>query len=91
MTIVEGLGVGVPLIVSNIGAMSTDLQDDENCLKVGAADSAGWHKAIRRVSQEPMIRQRLSIGARRLFERRHTGNGLIADRLSAYSTAMAGT
>ena len=62
-TVVEALAVGTPVIASSVGGVPELVHDGENGLLVPPGDVGELVGAIRRVIDEPALRERLAAGA----------------------------
>ena len=62
-TVVEALAVGTPVIATAVGGVPELVRDGENGLLVPAGDSNGLAAAIRRLIDQPDLRERLAAAA----------------------------
>jgi glycosyltransferase involved in cell wall biosynthesis len=62
-TVVEALAVGTPVIATSVGGVPELVRDGENGLLVPAGDTEALAVAIRRVTGEPALRERLAAAA----------------------------
>lgn len=60
----EALIAGTPVVVSDVGAISEVLRDEEDALLVPPGDSAALAQAIERLLRDPDLRQRLVASGR---------------------------
>jgi glycosyltransferase involved in cell wall biosynthesis len=67
-TVVEALAVGTPVIATAVGGVPELVRDGSNGLLVPAGDAGALADAIRRVVEEPGLRERLAETARRSVE-----------------------
>jgi glycosyltransferase involved in cell wall biosynthesis len=65
----QALACGTPLITADTPAARELLVDGESALLVPAGDAAGLAAAVRRLTDEPQLAQRLSTGGRSAYER----------------------
>jgi glycosyltransferase involved in cell wall biosynthesis len=61
---VEALAVGTPVVSTAVGGVPEVVRDGENGLLVPARDPAALAAALRRVLDDPALRDRLAAGAR---------------------------
>jgi glycosyltransferase involved in cell wall biosynthesis len=65
----EALAAGLPLVVTNVCGAADLLTDGVNALLVGARDVPGLGAALRRVAQEPALRETLRVNGQHVAER----------------------
>jgi glycosyltransferase involved in cell wall biosynthesis len=62
-TVVEALAVGTPVIATKVGGVPELVREGENGLLVAAGDREGLAAAIRRIVDDPALRERLAAEA----------------------------
>ncbi len=85
VSVLEALRAGVPIVATGIDGLPEDLTDGEDSLLVPPSDAAALATALRRLLEDPALRERLGAGARSLHERRFTPRAFSADLLDLYS------
>ena len=73
LSILEGMSMGLPAIVSSYGGNPWLIDDGENGLIFPNRDSAGLHDAIARLMDEPETLERMKTRAAEIFRERFTG------------------
>jgi glycosyltransferase involved in cell wall biosynthesis len=68
-TVVEALAVGTPVVATAVGGVPEAVVDDENGLLVPSGDEAAFAAAVRRIVEEPGLRDRLAAAAPASVER----------------------
>ena len=63
----EGLGLGLPLVVSRVGGMADLLADVEGAVLCDVEDDRALAEHLHRILADPVHRQRLSAASRRAF------------------------
>jgi glycosyltransferase involved in cell wall biosynthesis len=81
LVVLEAMAAGLPVIATPAGGVADHLVHEENGLAYADADPARCAEAMRRLLQDPTLRRRLAVGARRTAERRSWSAEL--DRLDA--------
>jgi glycosyltransferase involved in cell wall biosynthesis len=67
-TVVEALAVGTPVVATAVGGVPELVHDGENGLLVPVGDAGALADAVRRLVDEPGLRERLAKGASRSVE-----------------------
>lgn len=68
MVIVEAAGVGIPAIGTKISGVSDAIQDGKTGILVEAGNVPELHNAMRRLTEDAVLRQQLGLSARRNVE-----------------------
>ena len=69
---VEYMSCGLPIVASDVSVLREALNDGQNALLVPPKDVSGWAAAIRRMLDDPTLREALGAQARRDFLQRFT-------------------
>ena len=89
MVLSEAGAVGLPLVSTDVGAISEIVRDGETGLLVPVGDGPALAAALRRLAGDPELRHRLGEGARRLVRTDYDAS-TNADRLVELLVAVAG-
>jgi glycosyltransferase involved in cell wall biosynthesis len=81
-TLPLALGTGLPVVAINGYETDALFVDGENVIYASALTGAAFGEAVLRVVDDPALRQRVSSGARRLYDE-HFAWGRVADRFLA--------
>lgn len=71
-TILEAMAMAKPVIATRSAGLADFIIDGETCLTVAPGDVEGWKAAIRRLSADAALRERLGRNARRWVEENAT-------------------
>jgi glycosyltransferase involved in cell wall biosynthesis len=91
MTIVEAFAAGLPVIASDIGSLSSIIEDGQNGLKFLPASSQQLQQCILALLENRQLREHLARGARRSFETRYSEESNASQLLAIYKSALAET
>ena len=86
-TVVEALAVGTPVIATAVGGVPELVRDGQNGLLVPAGDHGALAAAIRRLIDEPGLRERLAVAAAPSVE--HLRSAVLYARLEAILREVA--
>lgn len=67
MAVIEAMAYGLAIVVTPVGAVQEAITDEETGLLVPVGDSDGLARAIARLLDDPVLRQRLGVHARARF------------------------
>ena len=73
MALLEGMSLGLPSIASDYGGNPWVIKDGENGLLFPTKDSQALANAMARMMDEPQLREKLSRGAKKIYETQFTG------------------
>lgn len=88
MTIVEAFAAGLPVVGSDIGSLSSIIEDGKNGLKFTPACVPALHKALTNLLADSDLQQRLSRGARNSFEASYSEASNAHQLLNIYAKAI---
>ncbi len=71
MVLAEAGAMGLPLVSTDVGAISEVVRDGETGMLVGVGDARGLTDSLRALVVEPALRAKLGAGARTLIRRDH--------------------
>jgi len=91
MTIVEAFSVGLPVVASNLGAMSTLIEDGKTGLHFEPKVASSLVTQVRRVVENPDELRRMSDNARREYESRYTPESNYDQLMQIYEEAIQST
>ena len=83
----EAMACGIPVVATGTGGSAEYLRDGENCLLFPAGDPDGLAAAIRRLAEDPGLRQKLIAEGSQVAEARSLPR--VADEIEALHTAAA--
>lgn len=85
--VVQGMAAGLPVVAADAGGPREIITHDQDGLLVAPGDADAYASALRRVADDPVLRARLSRGARRTAEAYRTD--ALADRtLTVYASLV---
>ncbi len=89
ISILEAMRAGLPVIVSNVGAIPEMIEDWQSGLLIepGASDSIA--QAVINLSRDDVLRQELAKSARNVFEKKYEVHACISELASIYSKICA--
>ncbi|HVY07555.1 MAG TPA: glycosyltransferase family 4 protein [Burkholderiales bacterium] len=87
-TLLESMGLGLPIIASNVGGLKEVLEHEVNALLVQPRDVDGFAHAISRIRAEPDLRRRLGENARRLQETDYSLLAMMEKYLNVYRQCL---
>ena len=73
MALLEGMSLGLPSIASDYGGNPWVIQDGENGLLFPTKDSQALADAMARMIDQPQLREKLSRGAKKVYQSQFTG------------------
>jgi glycosyltransferase involved in cell wall biosynthesis len=88
--LIEALAAGVPVIASNIGGQAEVINDGLNGLLFPSGEVAALVAAVNRLTAAPDLADRLSRGARQVFEERYSPEHSYARLMEIYCQVGAG-
>ena len=90
LSVLEGLSMGLPAVVSDYGGNPWLIDDGEDGLLFPARDSAALARCIARLMDEPELLVRMGRRAREIFGTRFTGEIMARNIESVYEAAVKG-
>ena len=90
LVLVEAMALGRPVVACRHGGPVEIVVDGQTGLLVPPNDPAAMGEAIRRLLDDPVLRQRLGEAGRRRFEERFTASRMAAATVSVYRRATDG-
>ncbi|OHV83899.1 glycosyltransferase [Ensifer sp. LCM 4579] len=85
----EGWGAGKPTVASRAEGPSWVMTDEADALMVDCGDDEGLANAIRRLRDDPALRQRLSIGGRETLRTRFSEEAITNAYLELFAKGVA--
>ena len=86
MKILEAAALGAPIITTSVGVEGIEFPDGEACLIADTPEQ--FAEALRRVMRDDQLRQRLTTGARRIYEEKYSRKVLAQRRQSIWETVL---
>jgi glycosyltransferase involved in cell wall biosynthesis len=86
---IEAPACGLPAVASRIGGIPEFVEDGRNGFLFTAGDHNELAERIRRLRDDPPLRQRLSQDARTIAVERHSTENLLPQHMAIYRTAAA--
>ncbi|MBD3367981.1 MAG: glycosyltransferase [Candidatus Eisenbacteria bacterium] len=90
ITVLEAMAAGVPCIVSRVGGTPEVISDGESGVLVPPDDAEALAAAMQRLAGDDALRERLSAGARRVFERAFDAKHMVGRTEALYDLSCAG-
>ena len=90
MSLIEGMSIGLPAVVSSAGGNPSVIEDGVNGLVFPARDSLALAGCIERIMDSPELRRTLSVGALDVFSRKFTGAAFARGVEDTYIKALEG-
>lgn len=87
LVIVEAFATGLPVVASNLGAMSSIIENESTGLHFEAGDHRGLADTVRWVASNPAELDKMRRKARREFERRYTASINYEELMNIYRQA----
>jgi glycosyltransferase involved in cell wall biosynthesis len=84
LSLLQGMSVGKPSIVTNFGGNPYVVKDDDNGLLVPVCDPQALDDAITKLRDDPDLMQRLSNGAKLRYNRQFTAKKMTEDTENVY-------
>ncbi len=84
IAILEALGCHLPIVATPVGSIGEVLTDGRDCLLVAPGDVTGLANALRRLAEDPALRNSLSENGRQLFEQQFSIERFMAATLNIY-------
>ncbi len=88
LSLLEGMSLGLPAVVSDYGGNPYVIEDGVNGLVFKSRDSNALATCIRRIMDEPALRETLHEGAKAIFAERFTGKKFADNVEQAYIKAL---
>lgn len=88
MVVPEALGTGLPIIASNIGALSTLIDDGRNGLLIPPGDAAAFANALRRAASDPAFAREFRHQARLTYDSRYRPDMNLHIQMQIYEAAI---
>ncbi|MFK7603682.1 glycosyltransferase family 4 protein [Deinococcus sp. SM5_A1] len=88
LTMIEGWGVGLPMVASDLGAMSSMIRPGENGLLFQAGNAGGLAAQVRWLWEHPEDRQRMRDGALRIFQDTYSPQRNYEQLIKIYGDAL---
>lgn len=85
ISILEAMRAGLPVIVSNVGAIPEMIEDGQSGLLIEPGSSDAIAQAVINLSRDDVLRQRLAESARKAYEKKYEVNACIRELSSIYS------
>lgn len=89
MSVIEGMGAGLAIVATPVGAVPDIIDDGKTGLLVPPGDAEALAAALRRLIEDPALRERLGTAARQ-YHREHLDIGPYAEELVAIWRQAAG-
>jgi glycosyltransferase involved in cell wall biosynthesis len=89
MSVLEAMAAGLPVVASAVGGVPELVREGETGTLVPPGDSAALASAIRRIAEDPALRDRLGIAARARAEREFSLARFQRDHLEVYRAHVA--
>ncbi|MEJ2013963.1 MAG: glycosyltransferase family 4 protein, partial [Anaerolineales bacterium] len=86
--IVEAFSVGLPVVASNLGSLSTIVKHDENGLHFPANDPLALRDSIHRLASNPVRLRSMRAKARKAYEAKFTKEVNYARLMEIYQVAI---
>lgn len=90
LSVLEGLSMGLPAVVSDYGGNPWLIDDGEDGLLFPTRDSGGLARCVARLMDEPDTLARMGEQAKEIFRRRFTGKIFAENVEAVYRAAMKG-
>lgn len=90
LSLLEGMSMGLPAVVSDCGGNPSHISDGENGLVFPSRDSAALARCVARLMDEPDTLRHMHEGALAVFDRRFTGERFARSMEDAYLDILKG-
>jgi glycosyltransferase involved in cell wall biosynthesis len=89
-SVLEAMSAGLPVVATNVGGLGEALNNGESGILVPRDDVAALSAVLRRLIEDPLLRQRLGVAARLTYESRHRLECMIERTAVIYESAVSG-
>jgi glycosyltransferase involved in cell wall biosynthesis len=87
----EAMAVGLPVVASQVSGTEDAIEDGRNGLLVPPGEPEALSDALRRLSEDPDLRERLGTEARKTVEGRFNINRVAEETLGFYRHLIGGS
>jgi glycosyltransferase involved in cell wall biosynthesis len=90
ITVLEAMASEVPCVATDVGGNAEAIRDGETGLLVPPGDAGSLAEALDRVVRDPELRERLSRGARSVYETSFSAESMVSQTEALYDLALTG-